>query len=78
MLSKEEAEKIVGKNMPNSHIVKQIEHGNYYIYMILVPAGHETAFAPFFYVHKKTGEFRDFNIMDFPEMRKIEEKFLSE
>lgn len=76
MLSIKEAKEIVAEKMPNSTVGKYIEHGDYYIFMLLLTAGVESGFDPFFSVHRKTGEFMDFSVIDSPDMLQIEKKFM--
>ncbi len=62
MLDLEAATDVVNKSLPDSVIYKSVEHGNLFLFLVLIPDAEESGFDPFFSVNRDTGEFSDFAI----------------
>jgi hypothetical protein len=76
MLSLEEATKIAQEGYPNSTIQSVIDYRQVWLFQIFTDDPMEGMWAPFFSVDKKTGEFRDFSVMDDGNIFEISALFL--
>jgi hypothetical protein len=63
MLSVQEAQKIVQKQLPDGKIQASISYGDLYIFQVFTEDPFEEEDDPFFSVHKRTGEFKDFSVL---------------
>jgi hypothetical protein len=64
-MTEAEARRIAMSHMaPGSKFVKSVSHGDFFIFQINGPDPAEGNLDPFFSVHKRTGEFRDFHLPD--------------
>lgn len=63
MLSMQEAQKIVQKQLPDGNIQASISYGDLYIFQVFTEDPFEEEDDPFFSVHKQTGQLKDFSVL---------------
>lgn len=76
MLTSQEAEKIVKKNIPDGQIQTWIAYKHVYLFQVFSTRPNEEEYDPFYSVDRMTGEFRDFSILTDGNISEITKLFL--
>lgn len=76
MLSIDQANEVVRKQIPNGKIEKAIKYKNLYLFMVFTDDPGEEEMDPYFSVDQETGEFKDFPIFEDEGMAEILSLFM--
>lgn len=71
MLTKQGAKIVALQAFPDAKIEAVIDYNDLYVLQMFVPNPLETLWDPFYSVHKETGEFLDFSIIEDGNMSQI-------